>query len=320
MPTPSDAAASRYYTVQAATSAAVVSTLSGLWSSLGDDFDAGWAQIRDQASLAVIGGQLRTATAAPIYLDALMSIEGVTPEATEQVAVRDFAGITASGMSVEQALTTAVIVAKQGVGSGLFPAQARARGLSQLTMIGATAVQDAGRGCMQSRMLLEPQVSGYVRYVRLPACGRCIVQAGKFFHKNTGFQRHPRCDCQHRPLVGDHRDRSIEQDPRELYDSMTPQQQVNAVGGAAAHAIREGADLGQVVNARSGMQAAGQHVTTSGTTVRGTFGKRQDDLAKRGGRYRSTGKPRLSPQGVAYHAHGDPVVYRRLLKEQGYIT
>src|SRR5207248_2991250 len=68
-----------------------------------------------------------------------------------------------------------------------------------------------------------------------------------------------------------------------------------AFGKAGAEAIRAGADVGQVVNARRGLYTAGgrQH-TREGMTARGTTGRRLGELAKQpGSRYRAsqTGRP-----------------------------
>src|SRR5690606_25790677 len=98
---------------------------------------------------------------------------------------------------------------------------------------------------------------------------RCVILAGRFYRKNTGFQRHPGCDCRHIPasesVAGD-----LAVDPRAYFDSLTEAEQDKAFTKAGAEAIRAGADIGQVVNARRGMYTAqGQLLTREGTTSRG---------------------------------------------------
>lgn len=318
---PPRAVVDAYYTTQAATARAVTRALATVWTAqMGSDFDAGWERIREQVVAAVVAGQVRAAAAPQLYLDRLLQEAGVDAEADATLSPVAFAGWTATGVELEPVLQSSVTTAKQGVAAGLTTDAALTRGLARLTLLGATEVQDAGRGAMQSAMLLEPQVGGYVRYVRTPACGRCIVQAGKFFQTNAGFLRHPRCDCQHVPVVGRGRDRTFEQSPRELAAAMTAQQRVKAFTAAGAKALDEGADVSQVVNARSGMRTAADHFTKAGTTVRSSFGRAQTDLRKQqGDRIRSTGRKRLSPQGIAYFADGDRELYTRLLRDNGYL-
>jgi hypothetical protein len=76
-------------------------------------------------------------------------------------------------------------------------------------------------------------------------------------------------------------------------------------GQAGAAAIRDGADLGQVVNARRGMYtAAGRSLTVESTTRRGV----------------APGKVRLMPEQIYREARGDRDEAIRLLKRFGYLT
>src|SRR5207248_668406 len=85
--------------------------------------------------------------------------------------------------------------------------------------------------------------------------------------------------------------------PRALFDRMTVAQQNTAFGKDAATAIRAGADISRVVNARrhgAVYIAGGQEYTREATTVRGVGGQ-FGDLAKRGRRYRISGTARPTP-------------------------
>lgn len=66
-------------------------------------------------------------------------------------------------------------------------------------------------------------------------------------------------------------------DPDEYFQSLTPKDQDRIFTSAAAQAIRDGADMSRVVNARQGVTtvtAFGRElqVTTVGTTKRGLYG------------------------------------------------
>jgi hypothetical protein len=83
---------------------------------------------------------------------------------------------------------------------------------------------------------------------------------------------------------------------------MTPEQQDAAFTKAGAEAIRDGADMGQVVNARRGMTTA----SVGGQTVLATTVN-----ARR--------RVRLMPEAVYQAANGDRDEAIRLLKLNGYL-
>ena len=171
-------------------------------------------------------------------------------------------------------------------------------------------------------MLLEPKIVGYERYVNLPCCSRCAVLAGRFYRKSDGFLRHPNCNCVHRPLTEAGKALPPDQDPRALFDSLTDEQQDAAFTRDGARAIRDGADLSAVVNARwqggvrgktAGMSRPGDPYTTSGTSKRSAYYRAERTAG------RKVPRRRLSPQGVAQQAGGDGVEFRRLLRENAYL-
>lgn len=86
--------------------------------------------------------------------------------------------------------------------------------------------------------------------------------------------------------------------PQQAFREMLPSEQDKVFGKAGADAIRQGADIGQVVNARTGMYtASGRLMTTTG-----------------GGR-----RPRLMPEQILAEAKGDRVEAVRLLSLHGFI-
>lgn len=91
---------------------------------------------------------------------------------------------------------------------------------------------------------------------------------------------------------------------------MSATQQDQAFTKAGARAIRDGADIAQVVNSRSGMTAAG--TTTTGTTRLGLAGHR---LGARQGRQ----VVRLMPERIYQQAAGNRDEAIRLLRLHGFI-
>lgn len=149
-------------------------------------------------------------------------------------------------------------------GRDLVSLLARATTPDDLGRMVVTQVQDMGRTAAAVSVAARPKL-GWVRMVRAGACSRCVVQAGKFYRFNRGFLRHPRCGCQHIPsteaLAGD-----VMTDPQAHFDALSKAEQDRIFTQAGAEAIRLGADIGQVVNARrvtAGMQVAGGSRTTT---------------------------------------------------------
>jgi hypothetical protein len=157
------------------------------------------------------------------------------------------------------------------------------------------------------RMAVTPSVTGYVRMLNPPSCSRCVVLAGKFYRWNEGFERHPQCDCRHIPttenLAGD-----LTTDPQAYFDSLTPAEQDDTFGVAGAQAIRDGADMGRVVNARrnGGVRKAQLFGKSAFTTTVGTG---------RGGRR----GPRIMPETIYAIAGDDRAEAIRLLRVHGFI-
>jgi len=81
-------------------------------------------------------------------------------------------------------------------------------------------------------------------------------------------------DCIHIPAREDSAD-DLRTDPRRYFDSLTAAEQDRQFTKAGAEAIRSGADIAQVVNARSGLYSAGGRLlTTTAAKARGQGGVR----------------------------------------------
>lgn len=194
---------------------------------------------------------------------------------------------------------------------------------SALSLMVATQVQDAARAAAGLGIAVRPQVTGYARMLNPPSCSRCAILAGKFFKWNTGFQRHPKCDCRHIPST-EARGDDLTTNPDTYFHSLSPAEQDRIFTKAGAQAVRDGADLGQVVNARRGMATMqfGKNaalITREGATSRGLAGKRLGALRKvEGEKYRRSGKPRVMPETI-YAVARDRADAIRLLKLNGFI-
>lgn len=186
----------------------------------------------------------------------------------------------------------------------------------ELDRMAWTQVADAGRAAQSVEIVVRPQVDGYRRMLNPPSCSRCLVLAGAFYRWNEGFERHPQCDCIHVPAQDDS-PHDLTTNPSDYFDSLTREQQDATFTKAGAQAIRDGADISQVVNARRGMATAtvfglkGTVITREGITKRSAVGKR---LAAKGGR-----AVRLMPESI-YDIADDREDALRLLRFYGYVT
>ncbi|MEV6696234.1 hypothetical protein AB0M68_03600 [Streptomyces sp. NPDC051453] len=243
-----------------------------LWQQLDRrDLSGSWrASVGPRIVRAVTAGQLASAGAADEYVDAVVDAEGADPGRAGRVRPEAFAGAAADGRALESLMYLSVITSKQGIAGGLSVDDALMRGLRQALRLGASETTEAGRGAVGASMAGKRTIQGYVRVVQPPACGRCIILAGKEYGWNKGFQRHPRCDCVHLPTTliarNQHRDRGGFIDPKAYFGSLSRAEQDRVFTAAGARAIREGGDMAQIVNARRGMYTT----TAYGRTLRAT--------------------------------------------------
>lgn len=246
---------------------------------------------------AVTAGQLVAAAGSAEYVSAVVTADGLTPAPVVMVAARRFAGVASDGRGLPGLLTQPLLRTLYLRTRGADDATALAGGRLSLETLVRTEVLDTGRDAAQVAAALEPAIVGYERYVNPPACGRCVVLAGRVYSRSTGFSRHPRCDCAMRMLTSRTARDGTEQTPQVLFDGMSRAQQDRGFTKAGAEAIRRGGDLGQVVNARRGMRRADEPWTTEG----------------------AQGRRRPSPAGLLREAGDDPERFARALERAGYL-
>lgn len=106
-------------------------------------------------------------------------------------------------------------------------------------------LSDASRTATAVTAATYPAVTGYVRVVSPPCCGRCAVLAGRVYRYSQGFQRHPRCDCTMTPTTTG-KGRDLTTNPDALFRAGG----IQGLSRADTKALNLGVDLGQVVNVR----------------------------------------------------------------------
>jgi len=277
-----------------------------------DNIRESWRLTLPQAVGITTAAQYAAARAAESYLQRV-----IPGEPAAGLNARALAGVASDGRDLSSLLAQPAITVLTYLAGGRALADAMAAAVAALELIVGTQVSDAGRGADLVGMAARPRVVAYTRVVNLPACARCIILAGQTYAWSEGFARHPRCDCEVLPLTDDD---PAPFSPRELFEQMSPDEQVRRFGAAGAEAIREGADLGQVVNARRGMSVAGARlVTREGMTRRGYAGRRLGSTDDRG-RFRPSRAPRLMPEQIIAEADGDRGAAIEALIRYGVLT
>lgn len=273
-----------------------------LWSEIDRRLvAASWHALLGQLFAIVSSAQGLAAAASDAYVGDALSAQRVHPDAVGRVNPLAFTGVASDGRDLASLLQQPVVSALTAIKQGATAADALTLGRVDLDMIVRTQIADAGRVADQVALVGRPQATGYVRMVSAGACSRCLILAGKHFKWNAGFLRHPRCQCRNVPtaenVAGD-----LATNPRSAFDAMSKAEQDKTFTKAGAQAIRDGADMNQVVNARRGM---------STTRLLGRDALTTTEAAGR--------RPRLMPEQIYADARGDRDEALRLLRLHGFI-
>lgn len=271
-----------------------------------DNISRSWLSLLAEVVAVLTGAQAAAAGSADQYVADAAELEGVTDEALAAVVAAAFAGRSADGRDLAEALYYPAIVALQGIAGGDAVDRALAAGEASLEAIVRTEVADAGRNADQVALTAQKGLAGYIRVIVGATCRNCTILAGKWYGWNEGFLRHPRCDCIHLP-ASQARSAGLVANPQEIYDNLTVKERTEAGWSHAdQEAIAAGADLNQVTNARRAVYRAGGRELTRINRQR---------TSRRGRR-----SERLTPNQIFAQAKDDRDEAINLLQANGYLT
>ena len=265
-----------------------------------------WRRVVDQQFMPVLAAsQSKAALLGSSYSAEVLADQGFWVAPQGFVDPEGFAGVAANGGNLRGQLLEPAYRVERSVSAGMSPTKALSAAENTLFYQLVSTLADTSRAAAGADIALRNEV-GYVRVVHGSACSRCIVLAGKFYRWNEGFKRHPNCRCEHE-ATSKARSEGMFDDPYKAFENMSEAEQNAAWGEASAKAIREGADIYQVTNARRGMTKT-RMFTTEGTT-------------RRGNAYRGlkSGQRRLTPEAIYKQAGNSRVKARELLSEHGYL-
>jgi hypothetical protein len=229
-----------------------------------DALDASWPAPRRRIMLAIVAAQRDAVAAASGYTAAALAEQGLRLAQDYRPNPAQLVGVAADGRPLDTLLDQAVIHTKAAIADGAPRTTALAEGRSFVQIAAVQQVRDAARVAVGLEVHSRPR-SGYIRMLQPPSCSRCVVLAGKFYRTNDGFDRHPDCDCIHVPTAEDAAG-DLTTNPDAYFQSLSPEEQDRVFTKAGARAIRDGADISQVVNARrgaNGLSSAGGRLTNA---------------------------------------------------------
>ena len=319
--------ADRHYTYGKELQATAAGKMLALWKSVDRNrILSSWQEILPEAVALITATQLTAAEDATAYMGAALAAQSLD---TAGPALRPaaFAGLayplteTALTFDLDGTFMSPAFTALTGIRGGLTVDRAMGGGLNDLMLRTQMQVSDAARNAGSVALSSRDKPAGYVRMLNPPSCSRCAILAGKWYRSNAGFRRHPGCDCRHIPCAEDSAEDHTT-DPYEYFRSLSPAEQSRIFTKAGAQAIRDGADVFQVVNARQGMytSSGGSLVTRQGISRRGYWGSQQATRDRKGSeRYGVSRRQRMMPEEI-YKRAKTPERAKALLEEYGYIT
>lgn len=278
-----------------------------------------WKLLAPRLLRTIMAEQATAGATAGGYVDEAIRMQGGNNPYLGEINPAGLVGWASDGRPLDTLLLSPAFSTIEALNRGATLEQAMSFGQAHTQIIASTQVADAYRAATSVASTTR-QVTRYVRAITPPSCSRCIILAGADQFWKTDFKRHERCRCTSVPLVGDPRTDLIT-NPKDYFDSLSEAEQNRIFTNAGAQAIRDGADMNRVVNARrkaSGLSGAaeGQRRRLRTQTVFGEQLFTTSELSLTGSRGQQI--VRIMPESIYARAkdHADAL---RLLKAHGYI-
>jgi len=308
--------ADAYYRRSAALAKGTAQRVQHIWKQkIGTADPAGdfWTGgVGEELAQTISVGQFAAAQTAGDYVDSVALDAGLDGSPLT-VDARAFAGLTDAGGSLKSALYQGLLQQVADMAAGRNRVEAQSAALGRAVLLGGNETALASRNAEAAAIGAHPKFGGYFRQLTPPSCDRCVVLAGKWYHWNAGFLRHPYCDCIHVPIeAADTTGAPALFSPEGYFAALSRAEQDKQFGLAAAEAIRNGADMGRVIN-------ASQSTTIAGIYKGGKKGYIYGQKAIGGRRMRGT-PTTLGVGDIMRLAGGDKEKFRQLLAQHGYMV
>lgn len=204
-----------------------------------DDLDrshAAWlAALVPALEQAQRAGTLLTAA----YLAAFVASElgQATPDVRQPDPNRAFGA--ADGQPLDVPLGKTLIGVKAALKAGKSPAEALAEQQHRAERLAVSATMAAPRRVLAEEIASDSRIVGWRRVTR-GGCGACLALAAQGYTDTEPLKVHDHCHCTAEPVIRDVEQMARRQTGPELFAAMSAAQQDQALGPAAAQAVREG--------------------------------------------------------------------------------
>lgn len=272
------------------TSRGAVAEARRLWRGIDTSrISASWQAAIPRLATVIAASQLLAAQTAESYIGDALGQQDITKPVEGLLNPWALVGVASDGRPLETLLIQPALAVLGALAEGFSMARSMQIGYAGLESITRTQVADGFRAA-DSVAGAARRVSTYVRVLTPPSCSRCVILAGDDRAWNTSFKRHPGDDCISLPTTRT-KGYARRTNPDEYFRSLSREEQDRVFTKAGAQAIRDGADIGQVVNARR--KAAGMAGTVS-KRVR----KRARDVGLDADEFQRRGRGRLQTVSV----------------------
>lgn len=203
-----------------------------------DDIKASLAEFIPVAAVMIGLGQEQAITLARAYLGSFVQAEvGDTPELVEPRA----AGVTFDGRSLEEGLNATPAKVLLAIKMGRPVRDALAFGAFSVTRFATTEVVDASRHELQQQMESSEQIEGWRWNAAGSACGFCAAKDdGAIYRPTSVLIGHAGCSCVQEIVVRDVEETIIRPTGKEVFESMSKEQQNQRFGEPKAELLRSG--------------------------------------------------------------------------------
>jgi hypothetical protein len=189
---------------------------------------------------ATTGAQANAVRASASYLTAFLASETRKPQPVPVIDAGDYVGVSRDGRAIRDALASPLIGVKVALRDQRGTTFALNAGkLRALRMVGLD-IDQAARKSLQAAMVEDDRITGYQRAVK-GTCGACLGAAVGPEDADSDFEIHPNCQCVPEPRVRGARDRFPRPTGQDIFEAMTPAEQIAALGPEIAELVRSGA-------------------------------------------------------------------------------
>lgn len=215
--------------------------LGARWRLTGD-FDAQYAEWLAYAIPATTAAQTLAVQITSGYLGAFRSSEAGRVLPPPRLNGDGIVGRSRDGRPLAESLDSPLIKAKLAVGEGKSTQEASKIGFDVASRSIRFDTDEAARLVMSEYLRQNDNIIGYRRVSGGEStCGGCLAaESGEVLLPTEDFASHPGCDCVAEPVYGDVDDLFRHPTGQQKYDSLTPEEKVEAVGLDASQLIDSG--------------------------------------------------------------------------------